>query len=117
MKLLAIENFPKASVTLLRLKGYDVLSVGDNCPSVEDEDVIDLAIKEERLIITFDKDYGELVFRRGMKPGKGIIFLRLEVFTSEEPAEIIHKRIESRRFDFEKALTVVDKVFVRQRKY
>lgn len=117
MKLLANENFPKASVALLRSKGYDVLSVGANCPSVEDEDVIDLAINEERLIMTFDKDYGELVFRKGMKPEKGIIFLRMEAFSPEEPAEIIHRLIESRRFVFEKTLTVVDKVFVRQRKY
>lgn len=94
-----------------------MLSIGEEAPSVTDEDVIALAIREERLILTFDKDYGELVFRKGLKPANGIIYLRIETFEPHDPAEIIHALLESKRFDFENALTVADKVFVRQRKY
>ena len=79
--------------------------------------MISIAISSGRLIVTFDKDYGELVFKRGLKPEKGIIFLRIETFEPQEPAEIIHKLVESKRFEFGNALTVVDRVFVRQRKY
>ncbi|MDZ4846081.1 MAG: DUF5615 family PIN-like protein [Chitinophagales bacterium] len=117
MKLLAKENFPKASERLLREMGYDVLSIGEDAPSITDEHVIALAIREERLVLTFDKDYGKLVFRKGLKPKKGIIYLRIETFEPREPAEIIHALLESNRFEFENALTVADKVFVRQRKY
>lgn len=97
--------------------GHNVLSIGEDAPSVSDEDVIALAMREERLILTFDKDYGELVFRKGLKPAKGIIYLRIDTFEPHEPAELIHKLIESKRFEFENALTVADRVFVRQRKY
>jgi len=57
MKLLANENFPLMSVKLLRQFGYDIKAIGENDPSIEDKQVIDLAIKENRLILTFDKDY------------------------------------------------------------
>ena len=117
MRLLANENFPKASVLALRENGYNVLSIGEENPSIQDNEVIDIAIKEERLILTFDRDYGELVFKKGLKPPKGIIYLRIDSFSPEEPAKIIDKLIKSQKFDFTSYLTVVDNNFVRQRKY
>ncbi len=117
MRLLANENFPKASVIALRENGYNVLSIGEDNPSIQDHEVIDIAIKEERLILTFDKDYGELVFKKGLKPPQGIIYLRIGTFAPKEPAEIIDKLIKSHKFDFDRHLTVVDNNFVRQRKY
>ncbi|WP_192823346.1 DUF5615 family PIN-like protein [Rufibacter sp. LB8] len=117
MKLLANENFPKASVLALRKHGYDVLSIGEDNPSIQDDEVINIALKEERLIVTFDRDYGELVFKKGFKPTKGIIYLRFNTFAPAEPAEIVHKLILSQKFDFDRHLTVVDNNFVRQRKY
>jgi predicted nuclease of predicted toxin-antitoxin system len=117
MKLLANENFPKASVLALRNRGYDVLSIGEENPSIEDHEVVDIAINEERLILTFDRDYGELVFKKGLKPPKGIIYLRIDPFSPEEPAEVISKLIQSQKFSFDHYLTVVDNNFIRQRKY
>ncbi len=117
MRLLANENFPKASVLALRGYGYNVLSIGEDHPSIQDHEVIDIAVKDERLILTFDRDYGELVFKKGLKPPKGIIYLRIDTFTPDEPAEIIDKLIKSQKFVFDRHLTVVDNNFVRQRKY
>lgn len=117
MRLLANENFPKASVLALRENGYNVLSIGEENPSIQDYEVIAIATKEERLILTFDRDYGELVFKKGLKPPKGIIYLRIDSFSPKEPAEIIDKLIKFQRFDFDRYLTVVDNNFVRQRKY
>jgi len=117
MRLLANENFPKASVLALREKGYNVLCIGEDNPSIQDHEVIDIAIKEERMILTFDRDYGELVFKKGLKLTKGIIYLRIDTFAPDEPAEIIDKLIKSQKFDFASYLTVVDNNFVRQRKY
>lgn len=117
MNLLANENFPKASVIALREYGYNVLSIGEDNPSITDHEVVAIAIQEERLILTFDRDYGELVFKKGLKPPKGVIYLRIEDFTPAEPADIIHKLIQSKKFSFEQHLTVVDNNFVRQRKY
>ena len=62
-KLLANENFPLDSVKFLRQLGYDVCAIGENNKSITDKDVMALAHKELRLILTFDQDYGELIFK------------------------------------------------------
>jgi len=56
VKLLANENFPLTSVNYLRVKGFNITAIGTNNPSISDEDVIDIAIRENRTILTFDRD-------------------------------------------------------------
>lgn len=56
MKLLANENFPYASIYYLRDKGYDVLSIGIDNPSILDSEIMNIAINEERTVLTFDRD-------------------------------------------------------------
>jgi predicted nuclease of predicted toxin-antitoxin system len=77
MRLLANENFPSVAVEVLRSLGHDVLWVAENCPSVRDEYVLDLAVRESRVLLTQDKDFGELAFRRGLPATSGIVLLRL----------------------------------------
>ncbi len=67
-KLLANENFPLPAVRLLREAGVDVETVLDVMPAASDEDVLAYARREQRWIVTFDRDYGDLVFRKGMLP-------------------------------------------------
>lgn len=117
MKILANENIPIASVNLLISLGYDVLSIGLNCPSISDKEVMEIAIKENRTIITFDRDYSELIFKWGYKPYNGVIYLRLEEYNPSFPGEIIHDLINNHEIDFLLKLTVVDKNGIRQRKY
>ena len=117
MKLLANENFPLTSVKFLRQFGYDIKAIGEDDPSITDRQVIDLAIKENRLILTFDKDYGELIFHYGYKPQGGVIFLRLDNYTPEKPGEIIHKLLSDKLLRTENYLTVFDGKTIRQRKY
>jgi predicted nuclease of predicted toxin-antitoxin system len=57
--------------------GFDVLSVRDINASMIDADRLELAVKEARVIITMDKDFGELVFN-SMRPHAGILLLRME---------------------------------------
>lgn len=78
MKLLADENFPYKSIFCLRDKGYNILSIGIDNPSITDFEIMKIAISEERTILTFDRDYGELIFRWNYKPEKGVIYLRLD---------------------------------------
>ncbi|HQU58895.1 MAG: DUF5615 family PIN-like protein [Phaeodactylibacter sp.] len=75
MKFLANENFPLKSFRILQDKGYDIKHIGLELPSVTDEEVMAFAIEEGRAIITFDSDYGELVYKHGYKP-PGVIYLR-----------------------------------------
>jgi len=51
--------------TLLNL-GHDVLSAREHCPDAPDESLMALAREEDRVLITEDKDFGELVFLRGL---------------------------------------------------
>jgi predicted nuclease of predicted toxin-antitoxin system len=114
MKLLANENFPYKSIYYLKAKGYDILL--DN-PSIIDSEIMTIAINEERTILTFDRDYGELIFRYNHKPEKGVIYLRLEEYEPEQPGLIIEEILKNRKIDLSRALTVVDKNGIRQRKY
>lgn len=117
MKLLANENFPLDSVYLLPRWGYDVYSIGLDNPSISDEEVMSIAIKEQRIIMTFDRDYGELIFKAGYRPPEGVIYLRIEPVFPEYPAEIIRQLIESGDFSFGNCLTVLDETRIRQRQY
>lgn len=117
MKLLANENLPLKSVYRLRELGYDIKAIGEDNKSISDKQVMALAMKEKRLILTFDKDYGELIFNYGYKLPAGVIFLRLAKYTPEEPAEIVHKLLSDKMLKTEKSLTVYDGKTIRQRKY
>ena len=76
-----------------------------------------IAINEERTILTFDRDYGELIFRYNYKPEHGVIYLRLEEYQPHEPGVLISEVIKNNEIDFTRALTVIDKNGIRQRKY
>ena len=72
MRVLADENFPGPALAALRKAGWDVLSVAEECPGVPDEEVAALCANQQRILLTFDKDFGELVFRRGLPAGSGL---------------------------------------------
>lgn len=76
IKLLANENFPYTSIKILRNSGFDVLAIGETYSGIRDNDVMEIAAKEERTIVTFDRDYGELVFKYGFRPQRGIVYFR-----------------------------------------
>jgi predicted nuclease of predicted toxin-antitoxin system len=76
MKFLIDESVEYSLVLALRNLGYDVSSVVEQSPSIEDKDVLDLAYQEDRIIITNDKDFGELIYKF-MFPHKGVILFRL----------------------------------------
>lgn len=61
LRLLLNENFPAPSVAILRHAGFDLLSVAESHASIDDVDVLALAVREQRCIVTFDRDYGELL--------------------------------------------------------
>ncbi len=117
MKLLANENFPYKSIYYLKEKGYDVISIGMDNPSIMDSEIMSIAINEERTILTFDRDYGELIFRHNYKPEKGVIYLRLDEYEPQQPGLIIEGILTNTEIDLTRALTVIDKNGIRQRKY
>ncbi|WKZ59859.1 MAG: DUF5615 family PIN-like protein [Cyclobacteriaceae bacterium] len=117
MKFLANENFPLKSVLYLQNKGFDIQAIGVDNPSIEDNVVMEIAIREKRTILTFDRDYGELIFKHNYQPQKGVIYLRLDQYDADEPGRLIEELILKNEFDFDNALTVLDRSGIRQRKY
>lgn len=107
MRFLADENFPGAAVSALRVAGHDVTWVRTECPAASDHDVIALAAKEKRVILTFDKDFGELAFRTGRFSAAGVVRLRLPGVSPEELTRRILGLITSRS-DWEGHFSVVD---------
>jgi len=82
MKFLLDENTSKLTAKFLTQLGHIVLRVKEINPGMEDHQVLELAVNERAIIITLDKDYGELIFKEG-KPHSGVLFLRLENQTQD----------------------------------
>ncbi len=77
MRILADENVPGAAVEMLRSAGHDVAWVSEREPGTADTDVLSRASEEARLLVTFDKDFGDLAFRARMPVTHGIVLFRL----------------------------------------
>ena len=86
MKLLANENVPLPTVEELRRQGHDIRSVSLDSPGIPDEEVLLRAHREERVLLTFDRDYGMLVYRRRLPVPPAILYLRFQPQTPIEAA-------------------------------
>jgi predicted nuclease of predicted toxin-antitoxin system len=76
-KLLADENIPAKAIEALRDAGCDLLSIRETAAGVSDEEVLRIAVAQGRILVTFDRDYGELIFREGREPPPSIIYFRV----------------------------------------
>lgn len=85
--LLVNENFPAPSVRHLRAAGWDVVSVSETAPGADDREVLARAVRERRWLVTFDRDYGDLIFARGNEPPPALILLRVPSYRPEQPAQ------------------------------
>ncbi len=80
---LANENVPLAAIQAIRLAGHDLASVSETAPGMSDQQVLARALAEGRVLLTFDKDFGELAFRLGQKSSCGVILLRPKLQTPD----------------------------------
>lgn len=87
IKLLADENVPVEAVETLKSRGLDILSITAFSQGLNYREVLDIANRENRILVTFDKDFGELVVKEKIKV-KGLIMLR---FTPKSPREVANR--------------------------
>lgn len=85
MKILTDENIPHDICVWLRASGHEVLAAVEIQPGASDSDWVIRAEQEQRLILTSDKDYGELIFRNRLT-SQGIVLLRMDDIL---PAEML----------------------------
>lgn len=107
MRLLANENFPLDAVEALRADGHDVLWIREDARGSTDEQVLARAQQEERILITFDKDFGELAFRSKLPATSGVILFRISAPSSNYVAQVAVQAIASRT-DWEGHFSVIE---------
>ena len=95
MRFVADENFPRAALLLLRESGFDVTSIAESHPGIPDTEVMAIAAAERRTLLTFDKDFGELVFRLGLSASCGIILFRIGSLTPTESVGLALAALQS----------------------
>jgi predicted nuclease of predicted toxin-antitoxin system len=115
MRFLANENFPLLSVRILRQAELEVASVTEDSPGIEDSEVLARAADEERVILTFDRNYGELIYCLRLRSPRRVIYLRFRPHTPEEPASILLNLLQTEGLQFEERFTVVERDQIRQR--
>lgn len=77
MRFLADENLPAEAVKALRAAGNDVIWIGSDAPGSSDAEVLARAAREQRILLTFDKDFGELARASPLLAECGVILLRI----------------------------------------
>lgn len=114
MRFLADENFPGEAVNALRTAGHDVLWICQSAAGASDVRVLETALQEARILLTFDKDFGELAWRFGLPASCGIILFRLPTPPSTSIGAALLARIEERN-DWAGHFSVVEPGRIRMR--
>jgi len=94
MRFLVDECTGPAVADWLKSQGHDVISVFDEFRGIDDDEVINMCIDDNRILVTNDKDFGEKVFREGVLH-KGVVLLRLEDEGSSSKTLVLSKLLQS----------------------
>jgi predicted nuclease of predicted toxin-antitoxin system len=114
MRLLANENFPADAVDALRGQGHDVVWIRTEAPGSRDDEILARARGEDRVLVTFDKDFGELAFRSKLPASCGIILFRIRPRSPEFIAHLTALAIGSRD-DWVGHFAVIEETRIRMR--
>lgn len=117
MRFLANENFPGPSVALLRSAGHEVVYIAEDFPGISDLEVIELAVNSDLVILTFDRDYGEIIFTLKVTSPPAVIFFRYKGVRPDYAGKILLQQIEGSASILVKSFTVVDFSGIRSRPY
>lgn len=96
MRFLANENITRTVLQDLRQRGHDVLSVKESMRSERDEVILARAQAEQRIVLTHDKEFGEMAFRSQLPASCGVILFRLTGFEPGADNERVLEAVESR---------------------
>lgn len=112
MNLVADENIDRQIVERLRHDGHKVDWIADISTSVSDEEVLRLSIDGIAVLVTEDKDFGELVYRRGLAH-TGVLLIRLEGIDNHSKAEIVSQAVRTNETELPGAFAVLSPNSVR----
>ncbi len=115
MKLLADESVDKPIVDTLRLVGSDVLYILEIAPGTDDATILHLSNEEQRILLTQDKDFGELVFRL-KNVHSGVVLIRLPGYPPLAKANLVAKLLMQHQDEIRNAFTVIQPNAIRIRR-
>ena len=112
MKIVADESVDFGIIRSLRQRNIDVLSISEDSSGIKDEEVLAIAVKNQGLLITEDKDFGELTYRIKLDH-KGILLIRLSEIPRKERIDLVSELIEQHLDNLFNNFSVIDKRGVR----
>ncbi len=115
MNLLADENLDRTVVARLRQDGHEVLVVAEMEPGIEDPVVLSRANERNALLVTEDKDFGELVFRQRLVHA-GVILVRLAGLPAATKGDLLCGALKDHCTEMARAFTVLSPGVVRIRR-
>ncbi|MFM2360223.1 MAG: hypothetical protein RLY16_2216 [Bacteroidota bacterium] len=114
---LANENFPRPSTIILRENGFEVKSIQEDCAGITDDEVIRMALEFNLIILTFDSDYGELIFKYSKENPPAVVFFRDKKRGPAFAANVLIELLKNTKIVLTGSFTVVETDNVRQRFY
>lgn len=116
MNLLSDESVDGPIVEQLRQDGHTVLYVAEFDSGITDSKVLDRAHRTQTLLLTADKDFGELVFRRKLLNVGGVVLIRRAGLSSERKINVVRQAFTTHGHQITKAFTVISPGGVRVRR-
>lgn len=115
MILVCDEGIDRSIVERLRVDGHEVIYIAELSPSISDDEVLKEANVRGAVLITADKDFGELVFRMGTL-SKGVLLIRLHDVPTQERAVLVGAAVREHGSEFPGAFSVLSPTKLRIRK-
>jgi predicted nuclease of predicted toxin-antitoxin system len=114
MNLLADESVDRQIVERLRQDGHRVTYVAEMEPGISDQIVLQRANEQEALLLTVDKDFGELTYRQKLI-NHGVVLIRLAGLLNQTKAELTAEALRDRGAEFMNAFSVISPGMIRIR--
>ena len=115
MNLVADEGVDRQIVDLLRSEGHDVAYVAELAPGITDEEVLREANGRGALLLTTDKDFGDLIFRRRLVHS-GVVLLRVSGLSTPDKAKLVAAVFRERGTEVLNSFSVISPSQVRIRR-
>lgn len=116
MKFLADESCDFTIIRELREAGIEVVSVLEQFPGITDEEVLSIAHKEERIVITEDRDFGRLIHLSGDRP-LPVCYLRYPFSARRQIIDKLLSLISKKEPFLQDSFIVIEPAKIRIRKY
>jgi len=106
LNFLADENIDRPIVERLRLDNHHVDYVVEMGPGISDDKVLEIANRTGSILLTTDKDFGEMVFLQ-QRVTKGVVLVRLAGISTKDKAAIVAEALKDHIDELSQAFTVI----------